>query len=57
VRNPAETDDPIRPASRSLQVVAALVLVGLLLLTFANKASPYALVLGIDLLIAILFAT
>jgi len=57
VRNPAETDDPIRPASRSLQVVAALVLVGLLLLTFANKASPYALVLGIDVLIAILFAT
>ena len=57
VRNPAETDDPIRPASRSLQVVAALVLVGLLLLPFANKASPYALVLGIDVLIAILFAT
>src|SRR6476469_8411126 len=57
VRNPAETDDPIRPASRSLQVVAALVLVGLLLLPFANKASPYALVLAIDVLIAILFAT
>src|SRR4051812_2980274 len=57
VRNPAETDDPIRPASRSLQVVAALVLVGLLLLPFANKASPYTLVLGIDVLIAILFAT
>ena len=50
VRNPAETDDPIRPASRSLKVVAALVLVGLLLLPFANKASPYALVLGIDVL-------
>ena len=29
----------------------------LLLLPFANKASPYALVLGIDVLIAILFAT
>src|SRR6187397_3538092 len=42
VRNPAETDDPVRPASRSLQVVAALVLVGLLLLPFANKVSPYA---------------
>ena len=34
-----------------------LVLVGLLLLPLANKASPYALVLGIDVLIAILFAT
>ena len=32
-------------------------LVGLLLLPFANKASPYTLVLGIDVLIAILFAT
>jgi ABC-type branched-subunit amino acid transport system permease subunit len=57
VRNPAETDDPIRPASLPLKVVAAVVFVGLLLLPFANKASPYALVLGIDVLIAILFAT
>src|SRR3954464_12519218 len=57
VRNPAEIDDPIRPASLPLKAVAAVILVGLLLLPFANKVSPYALVLGIDVLIAILFAT
>jgi branched-chain amino acid transport system permease protein len=57
VRNPAEIGDPIRPASLPLKLVAAAVLVGLLLLALANKASPYTLVLGIDVLIAILFAT
>ncbi len=45
VRNPAEIDDPIRPATLPL------------LLSFAYKTSPYALVLGVDVLIAILFAT
>jgi branched-chain amino acid transport system permease protein len=46
------------PASESVAPGGGgLVLVGLLLLPFANKASPYALVLGIDVLIAILFAT
>src|SRR5437899_645983 len=39
------------------ELAAAAVLVGLLLLSFAYKSSPYALVLGIDVLIAILFAT
>src|SRR6266702_3093888 len=57
VRNPAEIDDPIRPATLPLKLAAAAVLVGLLLLSFAYKSSPYALVLGIDVLIAILFAT
>ena len=57
VRNPAEIDDPIRPASVPLKVVAAVILVGLLLLPFTNEVSPYALVLSIDVLIAILFAT
>jgi branched-chain amino acid transport system permease protein len=56
VRNPAEADDPIRPATLPLKAVAAVVLAGLLLLPLAAKASPYALVLGIDVLIAILFA-
>jgi branched-chain amino acid transport system permease protein len=56
VRNPAEIDDPIRPATLALKASAAAVLVGLLLLPLAN-VSPYALVLGIDVLIAILFAT
>jgi branched-chain amino acid transport system permease protein len=57
VRNPAEIDDPIRPASLPLKVFAAVLLAGLLLLPLADKASPYALVLAIDVLIAILFAT
>src|SRR5262245_42243812 len=57
VRNPAEIDDPIRPATWPLKAASAVLLIGLLLLPFADKASPYALVLGIDALIAILFAT
>src|SRR5499425_1236190 len=56
VRNPAEIDDPIRPAPWPLKTAAAALLVGLLLLPLADKASPYALVLGIDVLIAVLFA-
>jgi branched-chain amino acid transport system permease protein len=57
VRNPAEIDDPIRPATLPLKIVATAVLIALVLLPFAYKASPYALVLAIDVLIAILFAT
>jgi branched-chain amino acid transport system permease protein len=57
VRNPAEIEDPIRPATTPLKLTGAAVLIALLLLPLANKASPYALVLGIDVLIAILFAT
>ncbi len=57
VRNPAEAEDPIRPATLPLKLTGAAVLVALLLLPLAHKTSPYALVLGIDVLIAILFAT
>src|SRR5436305_6503929 len=57
VRNPAEIDDPIRPATWPLKAASAALLIGLLLLPLADKASPYALVLGIDVLNAILFAT
>src|SRR5437667_228224 len=57
VRNPADIDDPIRPATWPLKAASAALLIGLLLLPLADKASPYALVLGIDVLIAILFAT
>src|SRR5436190_7312485 len=57
VRNAAEIDDPIRPATWPLKAASAALLIGLLLLPLADKASPYALVLGIDVLIAILFAT
>src|SRR5262249_3013465 len=57
VRNPAEIEDPIRPATLSLKLAAAAVLIGVALLPFAHKSSPYALVLGIDVLIAIPVAT
>jgi branched-chain amino acid transport system permease protein len=57
VRNPAEIEDPIRPATTPLKLAGAAVLIVLLLVPLAHKASPYALVLGIDVLIAILFAT
>jgi branched-chain amino acid transport system permease protein len=56
VRNPAEIDDPMRPATLPFKAATAAVLICLLLLPLAN-VSPYALVLGIDVLIAILFAT
>jgi branched-chain amino acid transport system permease protein len=57
VRNPAEAEDPIRPATLPLKLTGAAVLAALLLLPLAATTSPYALVLGIDVLIAILFAT
>jgi branched-chain amino acid transport system permease protein len=57
VRNPAEIEDPIGPAKLPLRLVGAAVLAALLMLPLANKVSPYALVLGIDVLIAVLFAT
>jgi branched-chain amino acid transport system permease protein len=57
VRNPAEIDDPIRPAALPLKVLAAAVLLILLLLPLAAKTSPYSVVLGTEVLLAILFAT
>ena len=56
VRSPGEAEDPIRAATLSVKLLGAVVLLGLLALPLAYKASPYALVLGIDVLIAILFA-
>jgi branched-chain amino acid transport system permease protein len=57
VRNPAEIDDPIRPAGLPLRAAAAALLLFLLLLPLVSRTSPYVLVLSIDVLIAILFAT
>jgi branched-chain amino acid transport system permease protein len=57
VRNPAEIEDPIRPATLPLRGAAAALLVLLLLLPLLSRTSPYVLVLSIDVLIAILFAT
>ena len=57
VRNPAEIDDPTRPARFALKLLGAITVVALVLLPLASKLSPYTVVLGVDVLIAILFAT
>jgi branched-chain amino acid transport system permease protein len=57
VRNPAEIEDPIRPASFLLKLAAAATLAALIVLPLAAWLSPYTVVLAVDVLIAILFAT
>ncbi len=56
VRSVAEPEDPIRPATRPVKVLAVAVLVALAFLPLIARDSPYALVLGIDVLIAVMFA-
>ncbi|MFY9893614.1 MAG: ABC transporter permease [Xanthobacteraceae bacterium] len=53
----AELEAPIRPASRTVVIIGVVVLLVLIALPWLARASPYALVLGIDVLIAVLFAT
>jgi branched-chain amino acid transport system permease protein len=55
-RHAASIEDPIEPAGRGLKVFAAAVLLVLLLIPFVSKISPYTIVLGTDVLIAVLFA-
>jgi branched-chain amino acid transport system permease protein len=57
VRSVAEPEDPIRPASGPVKILAVGVLVALAFLPLIARTSPYALVLGIDVLIAVMFAT
>jgi branched-chain amino acid transport system permease protein len=57
VRSVAEPEDPIRPASAGLKILSLAVLIGLILLPLVARTSPYALVIGIDVLIAVIFAT
>ncbi|MCC7346959.1 MAG: ABC transporter permease, partial [Variibacter sp.] len=56
VRSVAEPEDPIRPASALAKAAACVGLAALVLLPLAATHSPYALVIGIDVLIAVLFA-
>jgi branched-chain amino acid transport system permease protein len=56
VRAVAEPEDPIRPASTALKIAGATVLICLVLAPLVARNEPYALVLGIDVLIAVLFA-
>src|SRR6185312_936592 len=57
VRSIAEPEDPLRPATPLIKALGLAVLVVLLCLPLLAKSSPYTLVLGIDVLIAVLFAT
>jgi branched-chain amino acid transport system permease protein len=57
VRNPSADEDPLRPGGWQVKAVATAVLIALLLLPLLERSSPYSLVLGIDVLIAVLFAT
>jgi branched-chain amino acid transport system permease protein len=50
-------EDPLRPMSRTAGTLALIVLLALVTLPVLAHSSPYTLVLGIDVLIAILFAT
>jgi branched-chain amino acid transport system permease protein len=57
VRSPAAAEDPIRATPVIVKVLGAAALVLLALLPLVAKTQPYALVLGTDVLIAVLFAT
>jgi len=57
VRSVAEPEAPIRPATPWLKTLGIVVLIGLLGMPLLADAYPYALILGIDVLIAVIFAT
>src|ERR1043166_7290787 len=57
VRAVAAPEEPIRPASTALKIAGAAIVIALVLAPFLARTTPYALVLGIDVLIAVLFAT
>jgi branched-chain amino acid transport system permease protein len=57
VRSLAEPEEPLRPASAALKAVGAGVVVALALTPLLARSQPYVLVLGIDVLLMVLFAT
>jgi branched-chain amino acid transport system permease protein len=57
VRNPAEIEAPLQPANGKAKIFGVGVLMVLLLLPVLGQQFPYTLVLAIDILIAVLFAT
>ena len=56
VRHAAAIDEPLQPAGRGLKLFAAAVLLILVSMPLIARNEPYALVLGTDVLIAVLFA-
>jgi ABC-type branched-subunit amino acid transport system permease subunit len=57
VRNTPADEEPLRAPTPAFKFAAIAVIVLLTLLPLLDHVSPYALVLGIDALIAVLFAT
>jgi branched-chain amino acid transport system permease protein len=57
VRSVAEPEEPMRPATTAVKIGGLIVLLVLICMPLIARSSPYTLVLGIDVLIAILFAT
>jgi branched-chain amino acid transport system permease protein len=57
VRTSGDVEAPIRPASNATKVFGIAALVLLACLPLLAKTSPYSIVLGTDVLIAIIFAT
>ena len=56
VRVAGDAEPPLRPAGRPWRVLVAATAIGLLALPAASSASPYVVVLAIDVLVACLFA-
>ena len=56
-RTSGGAEAPIRPASLPSAIIAAAIIAVLVVLPLSGRAPPYALVLGIDVVIAALFAT
>jgi len=56
VRAAGGAEPPLRPASRQFRTAAAVLLIALASLAAVHVYSPYALVLGTDVLIAVIFA-
>src|SRR5262245_21349314 len=56
IRGVAEPEDPIRPAAPAVKIAGVAALVVLAFLPLIASGSPYAVVLGIDVLIAAIFA-
>src|SRR5262245_6665391 len=57
VRSLAEPEEPLRPASTALKALGAGAVVVLALTPLLARSQPYVLVLGIDVLLMVLFAT
>ena len=56
IRSTAEPNAPLRPASPTMQILSFIGLLVVVALPVLARSSPYTLVLGIDVLTAVLFA-